>query len=76
MTTLPATLPMAPWPKPIARDWDFKMRTGTGQFIVSSRGTLLARVDRPSGILWLWDKKGSCEVTVHIRELLISNSAL
>lgn len=49
--------------------WRVETRTGSGQYVVSERGALLFRIDRASGTLWLWDKKGNAEVPVRLSEL-------
>ena len=71
MTTQPLTQPriFTPYSKPEIRKWQLRHRDGTGQFIVSDFDTLLCRVHLASGLIYLWDKKQSCEVTVQIREL-------
>lgn len=75
MTTQPLTQPITqprifpPYTPPTIRKWELSQRIGTGQFIVSQFGTLLCRVHTASGLIYLWDKKQACEVTVQIREL-------
>lgn len=44
-------------------------RPGSGEYLESERGALLARVDRASGLLFLWDKKLGGEVRLELGEL-------
>ena len=53
--------------------WEITGRDATGLFVASFRGTLLFRVDRESGVIYAWDRKGSCEVAIPVRELLPVN---
>lgn len=71
MTTQPLTQSriFTPYTPPTICRWELSPRPGTGQFIVSEFGTLLCRVSTASGLIYLWDKKQGCEVTVQIREL-------
>ena len=54
---------------PRMEEWRLVMRAGSGEFIVSRRETLLVRIDRASGLLCFWDKKGNREVSIPILDL-------
>ena len=54
---------------PLYQTWYLKQREQTGMFIVSQRGTLLARIDQKSGLIYFWDKTHRMEIIVPIREL-------
>ena len=55
---------------PNGRTWRLVDRLGSGQFIESERGALLARLDRAAGCLWLWDKRLGGEVPVKLADLV------
>ena len=55
---------------PNGRTWRLVDRLGSGQFIESERGALLARLDRAAGCLWLWDKRLGGEVPVRLADLV------
>ena len=54
---------------PLSQMWMLRPREQTGLFIISQRGTLLARVDTASGLIYFWDKRAGVEIEVSIWEL-------
>lgn len=67
----------APTQKPAVRatGWQIDERPGSGTFVLSCHGTLLFRVDRAAGLIYLWDKKTHSEVPVRLAELGLLQSA-
>ena len=53
-----------------ASGWRVEQRSGSGTYIISERGALLGRLDRASGVMWMWDKKLGGEVPVKLTDLL------
>lgn len=58
-----------PLAAPAITPWRVEQRSGSGQYVVSERGALLFRIDRASGTVFMWDKKGNTEVPVKLSEL-------
>ena len=52
------------------KEWHLQPRGNSGIFIASTRGTLLCRYDGVSGQIHFWDKKGSCEVSIALSDLI------
>lgn len=50
--------------------WRLRERPGSGLFVESQNGTLLFRLDIPSGMIYLWDRQVKREIPVSLKELL------
>jgi len=64
------SVPHSPAPPPPGTPWRLEHRDETGLFVVSSRGTLLFRIDLSNNTIYPFDKKGRCEVPVRLEDLI------
>lgn len=75
MLTVENAAPARPRPPAHPTGWQIDERPGSGTFVLSSHGTMLFRIDRAAGLIYLWDKKSRSEVPVKLAELGLLQSA-